>query len=110
MKPGPGVIINGIQHQTIIDDQGVQRFRQNKIIRDLLDNSTSAGPESKPFPGYPRAQKLGLNEVAIRVGNGTYTENDKRELYRLIGYSICGYAEIFEDDIIENPLWDKDKS
>lgn len=98
MKAEPGdkitIRVSGKKHETILDEHGVQRFRINRIIADLLDVATEGG-------------KLDLNEIHRRVWQGLYTQEERRELYRLIGYSVCGYAEIFETDTIRNPLWEE---
>ena len=41
-KPGPDVRIDGVDRATIIDDEGVQRFYPNPVIRRLLDEATAA--------------------------------------------------------------------
>lgn len=87
------VKISGKEYDTVMVD-GVQRFPQNKIIRDLLDHATEYG-------------KFGMNEIARDTHLKKYSPAERRELYRLVGYSVCGYAEIFEHDKIENPLWKK---
>lgn len=81
--------VNGVRRRVFTDEHGTLRFRCNAIIRDLVD----AAREGK---------KLDMNDIALRTGSGRYTKNDQRELYRLIGYSIGGYGEIFLDDDIED--------
>lgn len=94
--PGPTVTINGEDYATIIDAQGVQRFPGNIILRDLCDE-----------------RKLDLNSLWVRYGNSAqeapFSPEGRalREVYRGIRYSIGGYAEIFADDEIENPAWNK---
>jgi hypothetical protein len=70
----------------------VQRFRSNRVVRDLLDAAR-------------QGRKLDLNEIAIRAGHGAYSKDEMHELYRLIGYSVCGFSEAFEDDSIGSDLW-----
>ena len=84
MKPGPAVTINGVVHKTIIDEHGTQRFPSNAAIRWIFNHT------------------MVLNDLRA---NYPQVDDDLRELYRLMGYSICGYEEVFEDDVIENPLW-----
>ena len=97
---GPYVVVNGERHKTIMDQNGVQRFPENRVIRWLLEQSTNP---SRPYGG-------GLNEIIVKQrGYDHFTEDEVRELYRLIGYSVCGYAECFEDDEIVNPLWEEDE-
>lgn len=87
------VMISGKEYDTVMVDR-VQRFPMNRIIRDLLDHATEYG-------------KFGMNEIAEGVHFKKYSQVERRELYRLVGYSVSGYAEIFEHDKIENPLWKK---
>lgn len=56
-----------------IDDDGTRRFRQNAIVRFLLD----AGP-------YDMCQ-LSLMPFTIQ---------DRRQFAQLIGYSVDGYEEL----------------
>jgi len=60
----------------IKDKDGIVRFKQNKIVRDLLDRASMHG--------------LGLNEI----GGPGYTQEDREQLAQLIGYSISGYHEL----------------
>lgn len=57
-------------------EDGLIRFKQNKIIRDLLDFATEKG--------------FGLNEIAC----GEYTADDHAQLAQLIGYSLYGFGEL----------------
>ena len=104
MKPGPDATINGVIHKTVIDDRGVQRFQQNRIVRDLLTATTYMDKDGRWLPVPIGATRISLNEIAMATGDGRYTGGEWRELYRLIGYSIGGYGEIFPDDEIDNPL------
>ncbi len=58
------------------DSHGALRFRENKIVSDLLAHSTERG--------------FGLNEIA-RKG---YSKEDQQQLAQLIGYSLSGYSEL----------------
>lgn len=80
-QPGPDVLINGVRYATVIID-GVQRFPTNRAVRWLIN---------KYEP---------LNELWRTYGP---VDDDLRELYRLIGYSVCGYGDIFPRDKITNP-------
>lgn len=74
-KDGGLVVKNPIQ-PIVIDTYGVVRFKQNKIVRDLLDFATSRG--------------LGLNELACM----DYSNDDRQQFAQLIGYSLHGYGEL----------------
>ena len=54
-------------------DDGVIRFRANKIIRDLVDQGV-----------------IDLNKVAA----GGYSAADQMQLAQLIGYSVSGYGDL----------------
>ena len=54
----------------------VIRFKENRIVRHLLDNSTKTG--------------CGLNELARM----DFTEEERMQLAQLIGYSVSGYGEL----------------
>lgn len=60
----------------VTDDRGVLRFKENHIVRDLLDFATDRG--------------FGLNEIARRE----YSRGDRQQLAQLIGYSLRGYGEL----------------
>lgn len=60
----------------IKDDHNVLRFKENKIVRDLLDFATPRG--------------FGLNEIAMK----DYSREDRQQLAQLIGYSLSGYGDL----------------
>jgi hypothetical protein len=55
---------------------GVLRFKENAIVRDLLDFAAPRG--------------FGMNEMASR----DYTQGDREQFAQLIGYSLSGYGEL----------------
>lgn len=59
------------------DGKGVIRFKENPIIRDLLEEGN-----------------LDLNEIAIRAAHQKYSEDDQMQLAQLIGYSVSGYSNL----------------
>ena len=65
---------------------GVVRYRRNRIIDDLVTATINGrvGPN--------------LNEIAMDVQLGKYTEGERAELYRLIGYSLSGFDDVFPGD------------
>lgn len=69
-----------IEHGVRSDQHGVLRWRENRIISDLL-------LAAQPI--------LDLNKISARTQTGRYSEMERRELYRLIGYSLCGYMDVF---------------
>lgn len=93
--PIPGTVIpariNGATVVTIIDDDGVQRLPVHTYLKDLVDCGA-----------------IDLNRLAVAVRrDGTCSVDAQRWLYQHIGYSLCGYAEIFPDDEIDNEIWNE---
>lgn len=71
---------NGLRHpmQPIgFDDDGVIRFKQNGIVRMLLDD----GPYD-------------LNQLSLMVERGELRAEDYTQLMQLIGYSVSGFGEL----------------
>ena len=60
----------------VLDDKGVVRFKENKIVRYLLDYATEKG--------------VGLNEIGMMA----FPINDQEQLAQLIGYSLSGFSEL----------------
>src|SRR5437868_1639832 len=60
----------------VTDLSGTLRFRENKIVSDLLDTASKHG--------------LSLNDIARRE----YSNEDRQQLAQLIGYSLSGYSEL----------------
>lgn len=58
------------------DELGTLRFKQNKIVRDLLDYASERG--------------FGLNEIARK----DYSKEDHVQLAQLIGYSLSGFGTL----------------
>lgn len=57
---------------TVLDDDGDPKFKQNAIVRYLLDNG--------PFD---------MNHL----GNCLFSTEDREQFLQLIGYSVCGFGE-----------------
>ncbi len=60
----------------IKDKKGVIRFKENAIVRVLLDESSKRG--------------FSLNDLGMR----DFTQADWEQFNQLIGYSLCGYHEL----------------
>lgn len=70
----------------VTDDKGVLRFKENRIVRDLLDFAADRG--------------FGLNQISRR----DYSREDRQQLAQLIGYSLHGYGglrDYVDDDAYE---------
>ncbi len=74
----------------ILDDNGTARFKENKIVSYLLDKTT-------------KTKICDLNDIAIFVANGTFSNEDREQLAQLIGYSVGGAADLsyMSDEIID---------
>ncbi len=59
--------------QPVVDVNGVHRFKENKIVRALLNTGT-----------------LGMNELAVLE----FSREDREQFAQLIGYSISGASEL----------------
>lgn len=59
-----------------LDEHGTVRFKQNRIVRDLLTVASQHG--------------LSLNDIA----RGSYTQAEAMQLAQLIGYSVGGYGDL----------------
>lgn len=73
-------------HPLVLDGK-ILRFRGNAVIVYLF-----------------RAGKLDLNQICLAMGNNEDTQHNRhnmREFYRLLGYSLCGYLDIFGDQLAE---------
>jgi hypothetical protein len=74
---------------------GTRRFRANLIVSDLLDIASGASGDKSHNGQDVEGRWLDLNTISQRVQQGVYSRADFRELYQLIGYSVCGYLECF---------------
>lgn len=61
----------------------VTRFQTNDVVRFLLESVESG-------------RKLNLNDLWT-MQPSMFSMEDMAQFYQMIGYSICGYAEIFGD-------------
>jgi hypothetical protein len=58
--------------------EGVKRFKKNKIVSYLLDTGNTD-----------------LNKLWVMQQNGKFSMEDMEQLYQLIGYSVCGFEDVF---------------
>ena len=86
-KPGDKITIkiNGEEIETRIDDQGTQRLPHDPSLAQVMDGQ--------------------YNFLMRVVSLGWISKKVQRRIYQNVGYSVCGYSEIFPKDEIENPLW-----
>lgn len=85
------VKVDGREYKTMIDEQGVQRFEANALLKHLCDSG-----------------QVDLNRLTIDYQAGCFPREDYLRFYIGIGYSVCGLLDIsdFEDLHIANPLFD----
>lgn len=62
--------------QPLVVENGVVRFRENKIVRFLID--------------WGRSRGMSLNELAMMP----FDNEDHEQLAQLIGYSVSGYGDL----------------
>lgn len=84
------VKVGGVQYPTIIDQDGVQRFKINTLFHYLLNSGM-----------------VDMSRLADGFQQGSFTQAEYLAFYMGIGYPVSGLAELsfFEDLKIENPLW-----
>lgn len=68
-------------------DRNTLRFRENVIVRVLLDRDTESG---RVYPDFPARSDGGLNWIAVQ----RFSQADQEQFAQLIGYSISGYHEL----------------
>lgn len=61
----------------ITDGHGIKRFKQNAIVRELLDRAIAAGI-------------MDMNAIALM----NFSDEDQQQFAQLIGYSVSGYSEL----------------
>lgn len=110
MKLTPGdricILVDGSPAETIIDEHGTQRFLQNDVVRWLVDSG-----------------QISLNQVWLDFTTNrdcAITRESMIEFYMTLGYTICGFDEIFgsssswhdngnEPVEIMNPVWEMEE-
>ncbi len=60
----------------------VLRFRENALTRHLVD-----------------AGMVDLNRLAVDYQNGKFSIDDAMEFWQGLGYSLCGFLDIFGDEV-----------
>ncbi len=78
----------------LVDREGEKTpaFRQNRIVRAVLDAATAG-------------RKFSLNEIWMQAEMGAYCKEEMLEFYRLIGYTMSGYSEIFAQEDLNCSMW-----
>jgi hypothetical protein len=88
------VKVGGISYDTVITTDGVQRFVENSAVRWLIDKYRPLNDLNCDFQCYP----------------GKISKRDYLEFNMMLGYSVCGLAELseFERMKIVNPVWEEE--
>jgi hypothetical protein len=94
---------------TVIDEQGVQRFVHSTIIESILDHSGAAFNEwlktdrTSPEP-------WSLNVLAEEYSLGKHSLDEMLTFYTSTHYSVGGFADLsyFSGLDIRNPVWEAD--
>jgi len=73
-------------------DDLVPAFRPNRIVEDLLDAAS-------------KGVKFDLNAIWGQAFKGAYCKEEMLEFYRLIGYTMSGYSEIFAPEDLKCSVW-----
>lgn len=81
--------VNGMKYRTTFDSNNVQRFETNSVIKHLVDSG-----------------QVSLNRLRIDYLNNKFSYIDYMEFVMKTGYSVSGFADLFQDADIENPLWE----
>lgn len=69
------------------DDSGVIRFKENKIVRFLLDEG--------PFD---------LNQIAVLSEEKGFSKDDHVQFAQLIGYSFSGFTDL---SYVNDKTWER---
>lgn len=68
-----------VMQPIVIDDKGIARFRENRIVRDTLKAAERVN--------------FSLNTIAV----GRYDDWEREQFSQLIGYSVSGYGDLYPD-------------
>ena len=66
----------------LILSRGAIRFKENRVVRHLLDEATAG-------------RRCSMNELQMFVSTNRGLLADWKEFYQLIGYSTSGFGDIF---------------
>jgi hypothetical protein len=103
-NPKPGDLI-----PVIIDERGVQRFKENTCLSYMAEHDTH-GRKIDPFdPQRMHTSMCNLNTLALAFHQGKFDKRDYMEIV-MSGYSLSGFCDLstFNDWSLLNPLWEPD--
>lgn len=70
----------------VLDDAGIARFRENAVVRFLVDELKRRG--------------FSLNELDRERCRADWSREDWSQLMQLIGYSVSGYGDHYWPDVL----------
>lgn len=74
--------LDGLPMQPVIlDDDGRGRFRENAVVRHLLDEATAG-------------RRCSMNELAIAYHEKKFSVAEMNQFAMLIGYTVDGFCEL----------------
>ncbi len=108
-KPGDviPVKVDGKVYETVIDENGVQRFRENSVL-DYMFRHAPDGRELNMMDGRDiHNGMMNLNTLVGAFRQGKFEKRDFLE-FRIAGHSVSWLLELseFAGTVVENPLWD----
>lgn len=100
------VKVNGRPFVTVIDPEGTQRFKVNQAVYFMKEGTHAVAENSRTMGLSAPLGNVGLSELYVLFENGKISLNDYIDFYAMIGYSICGFMELFGaiGVTIDNPL------
>ena len=92
-KPGDQItiLVDRRPFMTYIDEHNVQRFYHNEVVCFLFDSG-----------------KLDLNQLSIDHQQGKFSKDHYMKFYMELGYSVCGFCDVFDGLEILNPVWESE--
>jgi len=78
------VTINGKRFPVIVKD-GQKRFPMNRVVRKVLEMARAG-------------KQYDFDDIGADYSLDFFTKDEMHEFYRLIGYSVTAFSEIFSND------------
>lgn len=83
-------------HNIVEMDNGTWRWEPNALMCLLLDSPpVMIGANKDLIGGTNTRARLDLNQLAIDLFEHKYTVEEKMKYMMQIGYSLCGFSELF---------------
>ena len=92
----------------IVYEEGLFRFKQNKLLRHLMDNGAFYIPSNaNGGSGGNRLEQRGtisLHSLWDDYESGNFSLAELMKFYMEIGYSWCGFTEMFGLEAIDSVI------